>query len=235
MKQLSRIFTVLVWPSRGFSSVLERPRFWLAILVLIGGALASHAAIQSKIDPDAMARLTAKQQSVAMEKEGKDDKETTDSDLEEQAKRARAAMNIMGYIKIPVGVLFLVLGTGILFYVAFGAWRKKVRVQSCFALSAHAWLPLAIWHVLSVPVVLQYPSIDPAALRGLLHLDLAHLLGMQEGLPVLSWINPLVLWIAVLFAIAGRAMGRGKMHCTLVGFCFWLLLLGPQSVGLLGP
>lgn len=218
MRQLATIGRVLVSPLRGFRDLLERPRAALAVLVLIAAAWAAHAATHARIDPVAQERITAVRMAA-----GQAGSELSDEEVREAAERALALRRLGGYglwlagLPAALGLLALLL------WLAYTAWGEGLGFRRCYRLMVHACLPFALRQLLAVPIILDYPAVDPAAAGDLFVTDLGGLLG-PAAFPGAFLFDPFWMWSGLLVAWAGRAMGHCWLRCALVGAGFWILL-----------
>lgn len=218
MRQLAIIGRVLVSPLRGFRDLLERPRAGLAVLVLVGSAWAAHAATHARIDPVAQQRITAARMAA-----GQAGSELSDEEVREAAERALNLRRLGGYGLWLVGLPLALVLLGLLSWLAYTAWGEGLGFRCCYRLMAHACLPFAVRQLLAVPVILDYPAVDPAASGDLFVTDLGGLLG-GAAFPGAFLLDPFWMWSGVLVALAGRAMGRSWLRCALVGVGSWVLL-----------
>lgn len=216
--QLRHIFWVLVSPTRGFAAVLARPRSGLVVLAVIGCALVAHLAVHGRIDSDAQQRLSAVE--LAQAQPGQ---EVSDEDVVETAQRSLNARRLGGYLFYFLGVPAALLVAGFVLWLLYGAWSEGLGYRRCFRLTAHLALPFGLRQLLSLPVIFSHPSIDPAATWGLFKTSLGALLG-PAAFPGAWLMDPFWIWTGALTALAGRAMGRGWLRCTLVGLAFWGLV-----------
>lgn len=216
MSQWRIIVRVLVSPVAGFKALIERPRCALAVLVLIGCALAAHVTLHTRIDVEAQQRLTA----VDLAEPGK---EISDEEVTESADRALAARRLGGWAGYLLGIPLVILIIAFLVWLFFGAWGEGLGYRRSYRLVAHALLPFGLRQILAVPILLTYPSIDPSDTWGLFKTNLGVLLG-PGAFPGAFVFDPFWIWAGVLIGLAGRAMGRGRIHCISLGVIFWLFL-----------
>lgn len=223
MKQLRLIGLVLLHPAAGFRALLERPKAAVAVLLLIGACIAAHATIHARIDVAAQQRLTAAELT-----SGKPGSDVSDEELVETAQQALNLRRLGGYgaylVLIPVSLAIMAF----LFWLMFAGWKLEAGYRSGFRLMAHASLPLAVRQLISLPVLMSYPSIDPANTHGLFKTSLANILAGTE-VPFGALFDPFVLWAGVLVGLAGHALGRHWAWCLGVSLVFWNLFASLSS------
>jgi hypothetical protein len=218
MSQLRAVLAIFHRPVRGFTDLLAEPKSLLAVLILMVAAGASHAVISSRLDQGAMVRATAER----MTEEGRG-KDMSEKDLVSEATRRINVTRIFGYVLILGGVPLLILFVAAVLWFLGRFSKDRIRFKGCWALAAHIWLPLGLRHLMSIPVILTYPSLDPFRVRGLFRTDIGSLFG--SGAPGLSLIDLFWIWIAVLFFLAGRTAGWGWLR-SIVGGVMMFSLLG---------
>ncbi len=218
LRQLHTIWRILVSPGAGFADILARPRAGLVILLTIGSALAAHVAIHARIDFPAQQRLTAAE--LARDQAGQ---EVSDEEVLKTAQRALNLRRLGGYLLYLVGVPLVVTLASLAFWLLLAAWSEGLGFRRCFRLVAHLGLPFLIRQLASLAVILRYETIDPAGTWGLFKTNLGALLG-PAAFPAAWLIDPFWIWTGILAGLAGRAMGRPRWRCVLVGVIFWLAL-----------
>ena len=185
-KALRNLLGIFWNPSAVFARLLEQQRAALTVFVILGGLWAAHWATNQRVDVQAMQRQVA----------------------------ADLGADGMGYPGLGIGLPMLLLVFSLLFYLLLATWRKGVRFKQVFRLMAHAWLPLALRQLLSIPVIYSYPSIHPERTHGLFKTDLASLAGLEQ--PLLGLVEPFALWCGALMYLAARVCGRGRLWSALV-------------------
>jgi hypothetical protein len=220
LKLLFQGVTLPFWPLAGFQRLLQKPRSWLMVVLVLCSVAAVQAVLYSRIDPGAMKRQTA--QKMAAEEPDKDRSEAT---LETEATRALNSQRIFGGYVAATGLALLAwLATGLMFWLQLGKRSRWVGIRGSLAVGAHVWVVYGLRELLSIPVLLRYPSIDPAKVQGLFQTDLASLLHLGPGGQWLSFVDPFWIWMAALFALAGRAAGWARWHAALAGIGFGAIL-----------
>lgn len=227
MADLESLVAVLIRPSDGLRTVCARPRSLMTVLLLMASLLALHAVTTSRIDREAMERVTA-----ARLAHGDKGQQVAEEEIEKEATLALNGRRIFGYAGIVVGVP---VGIGLLawfFWLVGRCSRPRVRFRTSYALVAHACVPLALRQLMAVPVVLTYPGLHPNQTRGLFHTDLGSLWPQAAALPGACLVDPFWIWIAVLFALGGRAAGWARWQAAAGGLVAWGLI-GLAGHGLL--
>jgi Yip1-like protein len=219
MGQLRVILHTLISPGRAFAGILIKPKVIVALLLLWTTAIAAHAVLCHKFDKEAMVRATAVE--LAEEEGGKAPPE---SDVQKEAVRRLNMKRIFGYAAIFLMVPLFAMGLAILFWVLCRFSKNRQGFKSCYSVAAHIWLPAAIRSILAIFVYLDYPSIDPLAAQGLFRTNLGSLLGRSAALPGLFLVDPFLIWIGVLFAVAGRTAGWGWLKVISGGIGSWLVV-----------
>jgi hypothetical protein len=214
MIQLRTILAVFFTPRKAFQALLDRPRALAAILLLMAVGIAVHATTTSRIDLDAQIRLTAE------EKAGEPGKKVSETEIKKEAVRTLNVRRIFGYVFIFISIPLLALLVGVLFWVPGRFSRQRVPFKTSYSIAAHLWLPYGLRQLISIPVILTYPSLDPTQTRNLFKTDL----GSIVPVPGAALVDPFWIWTAVLMFIAGRAAGWKTWKAVLVSLLMWLIL-----------
>jgi hypothetical protein len=222
IQALRHVFLTLFWPSKGFAGVAERPRALTAVLLLILAFAAGRFVQASRLDLDSLSREAAAR--LSSESQGKYVSETT---VQEQATRAQNLKKIVAVagplVAVPVFLLLLGVVVWSNWFLRLLVRGRAVPLGTWYALLAHAALPLALRQLLSIPVLLNYPAIDPNAVGPLFQTDLGAWLG-SAAFPGAFLIDPFWIWIGVLTGLASRAVGYARMTAILQGILLWAVL-----------
>ncbi len=233
MAQLGSIWRVLFWPARTFQELLDHPRAALALLLILGAALAAQTLTSARWDEGAMIRATAQKMirgpgasagEGAGGGENEKAKDISESDLKSKATQSMNLRRILGYALVSLGGLF---GLTLL---AFGFWLvsrwsdRAIPYQRAFSLTVHAGLPWAVRSLMAIPVILSYESVDPQGSVRLFKTDLGALFGLKEGIFGFSLADPFWIWVGVLVALAGRVVGWKGWVAGAYGVLVWGLL-----------
>lgn len=214
MIQLRTILATFFAPQKAFRALLDRPRALAAVLLLIAVGLAVNATISARIDREAQVRLTA--QEMASDPE----KKASETEIKKEAVRALNVRRIAGYVLAFVGIPLLALLLAILFWLPGRFSSQRVPFKTSYSIAAHLWLPYGLRQLISIPVILTYPGLDPLQTKNLFKTDLGSLI----PLPGASLIDPFWIWMAVLLALAGRTAGWKTWKSVVVGVILWLIL-----------
>ncbi len=212
--QFRTILATFFAPRKAFRAVLDRPRALAAVLLLIAVGLAVNATVASKIDLQAQVRLTAQEMA------GEPGKKASETEIQKEAVRTLNVRRIVGYVLVVVMVPLMVLALAILFWLPCRFSRQRIPFKAAYSIAAHLWLPYALRQLVSIPVILTYPSLDPHLTRNLFKTDL----GSVIPFPGASLIDPFWIWTAVLMFVAGRTAGWKTWKSVLVGVLLWLIL-----------
>jgi uncharacterized membrane protein len=214
MIQLRTILAVFFNPNKAFRALLDRPRAMAAVLLLIVAGLAVHVTVSARIDQQAQVRLTAEK---LADEPGKKPSET---EIQKEAVRALNVHRIVGYVLAVILVPLLVLILAILFWLPCRFSRQRVPFKTGYSIAAHLWLPYGLRQLISIPVILTYPGLDPTQVRNLFKTDLGSLIPV----PGAALVDPFWIWTAVLFAAALRTAGWKTWKSAVAGVIVWLIL-----------
>jgi hypothetical protein len=214
MIQLRTILAVFFTPKKAFQALLDRPRALAAVLLLIAVAIAAHSTTMSRIDLDAQIRLTAEEMA------SEPGKKVSETEIKKEAVRGLNVMRIKGYALILIIYPIWLLVPAIVFWLLCRWSPGRVRFKTSYSIAAHMWLPFGLRGLLSIPVILTYPSLDPSQIGNLFKTNL----GSVVPFPGATLIDPFWIWIAVLMALAGRAAGWKTWKVVTVGLVTWLHL-----------
>lgn len=214
MIQLRAILAVFFAPRKAFQALIDRPRALAAILLLIAVGIAVHATTTSRIDLDAQVRL------IADEMAGEPGKKVSETEIKKEAVRAMNVRRIFGYVFIFISIPLMALLLGVLFWLPGRFSKQRVPFKTSYAIAAHLWLPYGLRQLISIPVILTYPGLDPLQIKNLFKTDLESVIPV----PGASLIDPFWIWTAVLLFIAGRAAGWKTWKSVVVSVLLWLIL-----------
>jgi hypothetical protein len=212
--QLRIILATLFSPQKAFRALLERPRALAALLLLIAVGLAVNATISAKIDLQAQVRLSAQKMA------GEPGKKASEAEIQKEATIALNKRRILGYVFVVVLVPLLILVVAILFWLPSRFSRQRVPFRTSYSIAAHLWLPYGLRQLISIPVLLSYPALDPLQTTNLFKTDL----GSLVPVPGASLIDLFWIWTAVLMFVAGRAAGWRTWKSVMMAVILWLLL-----------
>jgi hypothetical protein len=212
--QLRTILAVFFTPQKAFRALIDRPRALAAVLLLIAVGITVHATTISRIDLDAQIRLTAEKMA------SEPGKKVSETEIKKEAVRSLNERRIMGYLFWSIGIPGLVLVLAILFWLPCRFSRQRVPFKTSYSIAAHLWLPFGLRQLISIPVILTYPGLDPLQARNLFKTDLGSLIPV----PGASLIDPFWIWTAALMFMAGRAAGWKTWKSVVMAVLLWLIL-----------
>jgi len=211
---MRNILATFIDPKMAFRALLDRPRALAAVLLLVAAGIAVHATTVSRVDLDAQIRLTAEEMA------SEPGKKVSETEIRKEAVRALNVLRIKGYALILLLYPIFLLVPAIAFWLLCRWTPNRVRLKASYSISAHMWLPYGLRQLLSIPVILTYPGLDPQQIGNLFKTDL----GSVIPVPGASLIDPFWIWIAVLMALAGRTAGWKTWKAVLVAVILWLIL-----------
>jgi hypothetical protein len=195
--------------------MLERPRASLAFFFLVLSVSGAQLLIGSRLDRPAMERSVVR--------EAGSDKEISEKDLEDQTQRA-INLKRLGLVGGALSLLIVLwLSLGMLFWLQLPRGSHSLGFLGSCKVAVAVSLPLGLRALLSLPVIASSTSIDPQQTSGLFRTALGDL--FNPPISALAWLDPFWIWCAVLFALAGRVSGWGRIH-TWVGGAVLIFLLG---------
>jgi hypothetical protein len=212
--QLRNILATFISPKKAFQAIIDRPRALAAVLLLIAVGIAVHATTTSRIDLNAQIRLTAEK--LASEP----GKKVSETEIRKEAVIELNKRSIKGYTVVLVGIPLLAMVLAILFWLPGRFSKQRVSFKTSYSIAAHLWLPWGLRQLISIPVILTYPGLDPQQARNLFKTDL----GSVVPIPGASLVDPFWIWTAVLMFIAGRTAGWKTWKSVLVAVLLWLIL-----------
>jgi len=212
--QLRTILATFVNPKKAFQAIIERPRALAAVLLLIAVGIAVHATTTSRVDLNAQIRLTAEEMA------SEPGKKVSETEIQKEAVRALNVRRIFGYVFIFISIPLMALLLAFLFWIPGRFSRQRVSFKTSYSIAAHLWLPYGLRQLISIPVILTYPGLDPLQTKNLFKTDL----GSLAPVPGASLIDPFWIWMAVLMFIAGRTAGWKTWKAVVVAVLLWLIL-----------
>lgn len=218
------LFAVLYAPVKTFMGLAARPRILLPLLFLIVLSGISGAVLISKIDPDEQRSQMREQ----FEKQG-----MAGAQLEESVQRASGFM-------AKFGLVFALFGSVIVavFAVLFGALllgglklsgASELSFRQALSITVHAWMPVGVVSLLSIPVALGRQTISMAEAQSgnILMSNLGFLANEQTSnvmRALLSSVDVFSFWTLALTTIGGAVMGRVSRGAALtVALVLWIL------------
>jgi hypothetical protein len=127
---------------------------------------------------------------------------------------------IFGYVFIFVSIPLMALLLGVLFWLPGRFSKQRVPFKTSYSIAAHLWLPYGLRQLISILVILTYPSLDPLQTKNLFKTDL----GSVIPVPGASLVDPFWIWTAVLMFLAGRTAGWKTWKSVVMAVLLWLIL-----------
>jgi hypothetical protein len=205
---------VFFTPKKAFQALIDRPRALAAILLLMAIGIAVHATTVSRIDLDAQIRLTAEEMA------SEPGKKVSETEIKKEAVRGLNVRRIFGYVLIFVTIPLMAFLLALLIWLPGRIFRQRIPFKTSYSFAAHLWLPYGLRQLISIPVILSYPSLDPTQTRNLFKTDLASVIPV----PGASLVDPFWIWTAVLMFIATRAAGWKTWKSVVMAVLLWLIL-----------
>lgn len=232
MESLKRLGEVLWAPGDAFRKIGERPRWTVALVVLLViGAAVSSLAVQ-KLDLDAQRQMFRESFEERQGLRGEELDRQVDQVME--GSRRFAPFTPLFGLVISLGAYALMAAV---FLVAFRLAGGELGFVQSFATTVHALVPLGLAGVIALPLVLAQDSVDPERLQSgsLLASNLAAF--APEDAPrslvtLLASLDLFTLWAVILFVIGYSVVARvskGVAATIVVGA--WALWIGVK-VGL---
>jgi hypothetical protein len=211
---MRNILATFINPKKAFQALIDRPRALAAILLLMAVGIAVHATTTSRIDLDAQIRLTAEEMA------SEPGKKVSETEIKKEAVRALNVRRIFGYVFIFVSIPLMALLLGVLFWLPGRFSKQRVPFKTSYSIAAHLWLPYGLRQLISILVILTYPSLDPLQTKNLFKTDL----GSVIPVPGASLVDPFWIWTAVLMFLAGRTAGWKTWKSVVMAVLLWLIL-----------
>lgn len=221
MAQMRLLLRCITSPVKGFEALLAEPRSLLALGLIVLCAALSHAAVCSRLDFDALTREVASELTAG--KGGKSGS-VSEAKVNKEALRRLNMTRIVGYARLPIEIPAAAFMGGMLLWLLGLIMRRRVAFRGAFAVAAHVWIPLALRELMSIPVILSHPSLDPSRLHRIFKTDLASLMGFHRPPPGMFLVDPFLIWMAVSFGLACRAAKFRKWQAVIAGAAGWLVL-----------
>jgi hypothetical protein len=212
--QLRTILAVFFTPKKAFQALFDRPRALAAVLLLIIVGIAVHATTTSRIDLDAQIRLTAE------ELASEPGKKVSETEIRKEAVIELNKRRIKGYAIVLAGIPVLALVLAILFWLPGRFSKQRIPFKTSYSIAAHLWLPYGLRQLISIPVILTYPALDPQQASNLFKTDL----GSVVSAPGATLVDPFWIWTALLMFLAGRTAGWKTWKSVVMAVLLWLIL-----------
>ena len=215
---LGTIAGVLFSPVRTFQQLAARPRFVVALLLLVGLAIVLSLVITPKMDMEKVIREAAESRDLPV----------TEAQVEQQVEIARSFGWVGTVAQVVIQpAIFLIIAA--VFLALFRMLGSDIDYRQSLSVTTHGFLPLALSSLLSIPVALSRDEISMEEVRsgGFLPSSLAVLAGEETGSALralLGSIDLFSVWTLFLFATGYRIVGRtGKGAAWGVELTLWAL------------
>jgi hypothetical protein len=216
---VGRVAGVLWRPRDTFAAIAVRPTWVAPLVIIVLASLVSTALWVPMVDVTEMIRdrITSSGQDVPAA----------------QVDRAVDFMSRLKWVMFlgPVLVLqpLLIAGVAVFFYLVFRVLGSEQTFRQSFAVTAHAFLPLAVAALLAVPILLGRDSISTEELMGggVLASNLGVLAPEDASAPVRTALQSLdffALWTVILLIIGFRQATRVPNPSVVISvLCAWAL------------
>jgi hypothetical protein len=227
---VGRLLGALVAPGKTFRAIAERPTWAVALIVL--AVLGAGLGILVNVRTD-QRQMIEKQ----MAKFGQN---VTEKQLDEAVERAEHPSPLLRAISIVTGLIGQAIGyllPAFLFWVFFKLTGSEMPFKSSFSTYLHASVPLAIAILLSLPVILSRPSVQPVDMLtgGLLASSPAFFLPAGTSPMVkaaLTTFDVFNLWSLALCIVGYRIVARvSTAVAASATVVLWLLGMGLRVAG----
>lgn len=220
--ELGRLLGVLVSPGKTFRSIAARPTTLAVLLVIVLSTLGVSLLAAPKTDYEDIMRGQL----------AKSGREIPQEQLDKQIqmmKKIRTPLTVAGAIVLPLGLCLLTLFP----WAAFRLQGSDVDYARALSATLHAFLPMVVAALLSIPVILSRTSIGYADIRtgGYLKSNLAAVLGNEQtGAPLyalLSSLDVFSLWMWALLILGYREVAQvstAKAATTMA--VLWVIFVG---------
>jgi hypothetical protein len=219
---LGRLLGVLVSPGKTFRSIAARPTWWAALLVIVLSTLGVSLLAAPKMDYEDIIR-----QQIA-----KSGREVPQEQLDKQIEimqKVRTPLMAVNAVVLPLGLCLLTL----IPWAAFKLQGSDMDYARGLSATLHAFMPMVVAALLSIPVVLSRPSLGYADIRAgsFLKSNLAAVLGNEQtSAPVyalLSSLDVFSLWMWALLILGYREVAQvstAKAATTMA--VLWVIFVG---------
>jgi len=210
------LVATLTRPDRGLTAVASRRRSLTALAVATLASLLFTVVAVPRIDFGRGAGAGG---------DGPQAEELTPHQLEEARVQATKIGAVAGYASALLGPALLVLGAALALWLAFKVAGTRPELKATTAVAAHAFLPLFLAKLLTLPAVMMKAPIGATDLPGLLPSSLAALLpaGASPVLTALaSSFDLFTLWAVVLLVIGmAKVAGATRLRAAAVVGLLW--------------
>jgi hypothetical protein len=199
---LALLWGALLSPESTFRSLARKPRFVVAMVVLVVLAVAFSVVLTPRMDMEKIFRD-------AMEER---DQQISEEQLEQQVAIAKSFgwVGTASQVVLQPGIYLLLAAIFLALYRMLGS---EIDFQRSLAVTVHGFLPYALATLLAIPVVLTREEVTMEEVQSgsFLHSSLAALAPEDAGKPLLSLLGSIDLfsiWTVALLAFGFRMVGR---------------------------
>jgi hypothetical protein len=222
----SVLVATLADPERGLAAVASRRRSLVALAAATFASLLFALAAVPRLDFSANVRHP----------QGPDAQEPTQFQQEEALAQAQKIGAVSTWAGAAVGPAFAAAASALLLFLAFKVAGARPALRGTFAVVAHAFLPLALARLLTLPAVLWKAPIPIDELPRLLPSSAAAFLPAGSPPALLgaaSALDLFALWAAVLLVIGmAKVAGSSRRRAAAVVAVLWLAQVGLLRVAL---
>jgi hypothetical protein len=211
---------VLFSPLRAFQQLAVRPRWVVALLLLVGLAIVLSLVITPKMDMEKMIREAAESRDLPV----------TEAQLEQQVEVAKSFGWVGTVAQVVIQpAIFLIIAA--VFLALFRMLGSDIDFRQSLSVTTHGFLPLGVSTLLSLPVAFVRDEISMEEVRGgLLPSSLAVLASDETGKALRALLGSLDLfsiWTLFLLATGYRIVGRTSQGAAWgVVLTLWALYVG---------
>ena len=213
-----RLLGVLVAPGKTFDSIVRRPTWVLALVLVTVLSLITSLVVVQHMDLASSVRERIEKSGGSLSPE------QVDQQVAMAEKVSKIAIPLAALVFVPLMYLAVALVFWLLMRLVGGEFRYPVSL----AVSLHGMLPQTLAGLLSLPLILSHGLYSPDAIkRGVLASNLAFLApegASPAAVALLGSVDLFTLWSLALLIIGYRRAGRTSAGATAgVVIGVWLL------------
>jgi hypothetical protein len=221
-----RLIGVLFAPGKTFRAIAESPTWLAAFLVVALSPLVPSILAAPKMDWEGIIKGNMERMDVQVPQE----------QLDQQIEITKKIGGAMTYM-FPVVLAILMLIIALVMWGAFTLAGGQPGYVRSLAVTAHAFMPLALSSLLSIPVILGLSTIGPEIAETGTYLFSNPAVFAPDGtgpvlMAFLSKIDLFTIWIVILLAIGFHHAAKVKARTAgITVVALWLVLWVGISVG----
>ncbi len=201
---LGNLLGALLAPRAAFARLVRRPRWGLALVVLLVAGIAESLVISTRIDRDRVLRQTYVERGIQVSEES----------LQSQLDLASRFGLLFAVAGPTVSRLFVVAAVSAVLFLLFRSLGESIRWKPGVAVCVHGLLPLAVRSLLAAGMALPLSSLGPEDLeRGLVAstLDVFFVRDSSAAwIELLGRIDLFHLWCLFLLSLGYRELTRAR-------------------------